>query len=272
MPASRYHTRFAALQGQGKAGFIPFTMLGWPDLDTSRRILYAMTGAGVTALELGVAFSDPIADGPVIQSAAHEAIAAGVTLNDGLNLVREVRANDAEIPIGLLVYYNGVLSRGIDQFYRDVAEAGVDGVLIADLPSESAEKVVAAAKKHDVAPIFIVSPLTHSERINIILKQADGFIYVVSRLGITGTHENYDVSLAELISRLHKHTELPLCVGFGISKPEHARHMLELGADGVVVGSRVLELVRQTPPEQLETVLAEYFASFVTLPCRASHD
>lgn len=260
---TRYDARFSRLRAAGKKAFIPFTLLGWPDRSTSLEIIKLMIESGASALELGWAFSDPIADGPVIQRAAFETLALGFSVNDALGLIEEVRRLDDEIPIGLLVYYNMVLAQGIESFFARSKAAGVDGVLVADVPPESADEITPAARKHGIAPIFIVSPLTTEERLELIVEQAGGFLYAVSRLGITGTEERYDEQLQNMIDRVRRKTDLPLCIGFGISTPDQAKSMLAIGADGVITGSRIIQLVEGAGGGSVDAILRPYLASMV---------
>ncbi len=242
---NRYEARFTALRQAGRKAFIPFTILGFPDRARCLRGIEALLAGGAAALELGIAFSDPLADGAVIQQATHEVLAAGFRVRDALALVRDIRALDANLPIGLLVYHNIVAARGPERFFDDVKAAGADGVLIADLPPETAAEVAEAAKAAEVAPIFMVSPLTGEDRLRQIGALAEGFLYVVSRLGITGSDTNFDEQLRATLARTRRLSRLPLCVGFGVSTPEAARQMIALGADGVVTGSRIIEIIRE---------------------------
>lgn len=262
--SDRYAKRFGKLESEGKKAFIPFTLLGWPDAETSLEIVRTMIDSGATALELGWAFSDPIADGPVIQAAAFETLASGFKVSDALELIKRIRQLDADIPIGLLVYYNMVLVQGVENFFKLASESGVDGVLIADLPADNSDEVSEAATKYGIDLIFIVSPLTTEDRLQLILKNAGGFIYGVSRLGITGTEERYDEHLSAMINRVRTQTKLPLCLGFGISTPEQARRMLDLGADGVITGSRVIEIVDAVRPDTPSHKLRTYLDSMVS--------
>lgn len=240
---SRYAQRFAQLGMRREKAFIPFTLLGWPDRDLSLEIIKLMIDSGASALELGWAFSDPIADGRVIQAAAFETLACGFKVENALELVGDVRKFNAEIPIGLLVYYNMVLAQGVEAFFRAACDVGIDGVLIADLPPENIQEVAPAATKYGIDLIFVVSPLTNEQRLKMILEHAGGFLYIVSRLGITGTSGGYDKELPDVIARVRRQSNLPMCVGFGISTPEQARSMIDIGADGVITGSRVIEIV-----------------------------
>lgn len=261
---NRYSVRFDGSRVKGKKALMPFTLLGWPNLDASFEIIQTLIDSGATALELGIPFSDPMADGPIIQAAAKEALENGFSVDRGFELLKKVRVLDAEIPIGLLVYYNLVLARGVERFFADMAESGVDGLLIADLPPEQVQEVAPMAQKYNIQLIFIVSPLTSDARLALILKYAGGFHYVVSRLGITGVEDRYDAALAELITRLKAKSDLPVFVGFGISKPTHVRQMITLGADGVITGSAVIQKAREN--SGLAEFIQEMLDTAVSLP------
>lgn len=260
---NRYDQRFAQLKAAKKRAFIPFTLLGWPNRDRSLSIIKTMIDSGASALELGLAFSDPIADGPTIQRAAFETLSSGFKVSDAFDLVRNIRTLDSEIPIGLLVYYNMILAHGARPFFEQARDAGADGILVADLPPEAAEELAPAAQEYSLTLIFIVSPLTSAERLDLILKHAGGFLYAVSRLGITGVEERYDTQLKNLIDKVHARTQLPVCVGFGISTPDQARAMLALGADGVITGSRIIALVNSTGPENDLQQLRDFLLSLL---------
>lgn len=242
---SRYQARFESLRQKGQKAFIPFTVLGWPNAESSFDIIRTMIESGASALELGLAFSDPVSDGPIIQAAATETLAQGFKVKDAFTLIQKVRVLDGEIPIGLMLYYNMLLARGIETFFAEMAELGVDGLLVVDLPPETAGEVSRIATRHGIDLIFIVSPLTSTERLKAIDAYAGGFLYIVSRLGITGTEERYDTELQSLIEKVKQNSRLPVCVGFGISNPENAQKMYALGADGVVMGSRIIQVFQQ---------------------------
>lgn len=263
----RYRAKFGALKESKRGAFMPFTVLGWPDEETSFNIIKTMIDSGASALELGIAFSDPVADGPIIQAAAHKVIESGYTVNQALDLVARVRNYNDDIPIGLLVYYNHIMAMGVEKFFARAEECGVDGVLVADLPAESSDEIVSIATGNNISSIFIVSPLTREERLDKIVKHARGFIYLVSRLGVTGTDErdaSRDTRLASLISSIKKATELPVLAGFGISTPEHAERMMASGADGVITGSKIVDLVANTDPPKVESELSAYLKSMVS--------
>lgn len=263
----RYRAKFRALKEAKRGAFMPFTVLGWPDEETSFNIIKTMIESDASALELGIAFSDPVADGPIIQAAAHKVIESGYTVNQALDLVARVRKYNDEIPIGLLVYYNHIMAMGVERFFARAEECGVDGVLVADLPAESSDEVVSIATSNNISSIFIVSPLTRQERLEKIVKHACGFIYLVSRLGVTGTDErdaSRDTRLTALISSIKKATELPVLAGFGISTPAHAERMMASGADGVITGSRIVDLVAKADPTNMEAELSAYLKSMVS--------
>lgn len=257
----RFAKRFAELKAQGKKAFIPFTLLGFPSVEATKGILKTLIDAKPAALELGFPFSDPVADGPVIQAAVTEALAHGYKLPHAFESIAYARSLDSEIPIGVLVYYNTVLSEGAEAFFQQLKTAGADACLIADLPPEEAEEVKASADAWGIELIFIVSPLTSADRFQSFVQYAGAFLYVVSRLGITGTEERYDSRLQELIGTLAQHSDLPLCVGFGISTPEHILQMKAVGFDGMITGSRIIQVIQEEARGQ--GTLAAYLASML---------
>ena len=261
----RYQESFARNKQTGHPALIPFTLLGWPNPQRCLETVDAFVAGGATALELGIAFSDPMADGPTIQQAAKSVLDSGFSVDDALSLLSKIRQRHRDIPIGLLVYYNLVLARGVDHFFADITQAGADGVLIADLPVELAEEVLPAARKNDVHLIGMVSPLTDEARLAKITTSCGGFLYVVSRLGITGVEARHDQNLNSLFQRIQAHTNLPACVGFGISQPEHVQKMLGLGAQGVVIGSALIEQIRQLQPEDNLEPITAYLKQMTTI-------
>jgi len=262
----RYRARFRALEEANKGAFMPFTVLGWPDEETSFRIIKTMIDSGASALELGIAFSDPVADGPIIQAAAHKVIENGFTVNNALDLVARAREYNADIPMGLLVYYNHIMAMGIEKFFERASKCGVDGVLVADLPAESADEVLSVGTANGISIIFIVSPLTREDRLVKIVEHARGFIYLVSRLVVTGVDERdaaRDNRLAVLIASIKKVTKLPILAGFGISTPAHVEKMVASGADGVITGSKIIDLVTKSDPANMESDLSNYLKEMV---------
>jgi tryptophan synthase alpha chain len=260
---SRYQSQWQQFQKREQKGFIPFTLLGWPDFEHSYRQLACMVEAGAYALEIGLPFSDPVADGPIIQRAVFDALSNGFTLNQAWPWLARVRQLDATIPVGLLVYHNMVQATGYEAFCQQAKASGVDGVLIADLPPEMAAPWVAAARAAELDTIFIVSSLTTADRLTQIAQLGSGFLYGVSRLGITGVESRYETDLTALIQRCRVACGLPVFMGFGISTPADAQRMLAAGADGTITGSRLVQLIQQSPDADPAAVLAPYLASMV---------
>jgi tryptophan synthase alpha chain len=241
---NRYQQTFESLKKENKTALIPFTLLGWPNAEISFEVIKAMIDSGASALELGFAFSDPMADGPVIQAACTEVLKTDFDVAHGIDLLQKIRSYHSDVPIGLLVYYNMVMAYGIQSWFETLAKIGVDACMIVDLPLESIDEIQQAAKIHGVSLVLMVSPLTSPSRIAEIANKDPAFLYVVSRLGITGTHTQYDEQLQSLLNTIHTATPIPACVGFGISKPEHVSRMKSLGADGVIIGSAIIQVVR----------------------------
>ena len=239
---SRYESCFQALRERGEKAFIPFFVMGDPDYETSLAVVRAAIEAGADMLELGIGYSDPIADGPSIQAADLRALKAGMSVERSLEFLRDVRAF-SEVPIGLLVYYNLVLRRGVERFCRDFGASGLDGLLAADLPIEEARPLIEACGAAGIDPIFMVTPTVTEARLARILREAGGFLYLVALLGVTGARGSLAPDILRLLRRVRAKTELPLCAGFGISQPEHVRTLARSGADGAIVGSAVVDLI-----------------------------
>lgn len=239
-----YPEMFERVKEKSEGAFIPFVVAGDPDLETSLQIVQEMVDAGADALEIGFPFSDPVADGPTIQSADIRALKSGMTTSKGFEFIKQVR-EFTNIPIGLLVYYNLIYKRGIDQFYREARESGVNGILAADLPPEEASPALAAAKKHGVNQIFMVAQTTSNERLLQILEMAEGFVYVVAVMGVTGARSGLESNTVDLIERVRSLTDMPICVGFGISQPGHVHKVLKAGSDGAIVASVLVELIER---------------------------
>lgn len=240
---NRYKKKFAELKKKRQGAFIPFVTIGDPDYSTSLRIIKRLIDSGADVLELGLAFSDPIADGKTIQAADVRALEAGIDTNKVFGLLKKVRAYNKEIPIGLLVYYNLIYRRGIEKFYKDAKDAGVDGILAADVPVEEAGPLLKVAKKYRINQIFLVTPTTTEKRLKNILRHASGFIYLVTLLGVTGAREELQKETIKLIRMVRPYTKLPICAGFGISKPKHVKTVLKAGCDGVIAGSAVVNII-----------------------------
>lgn len=237
-----YPEMFKGVNEKSEGAFIPFVVAGDPDLETSLLIVKEMVNAGADALEIGFPFSDPVADGPTIQAADIRALKSGMTTSKGFEFIRLVR-EFTDIPIGLLVYYNLIYKRGVDQFYSEAKKNGVNGILIADLPPEEASPAIEASKKHSIDQIFMVAQTTSNQRLSHISQMAEGFIYVVAVKGVTGARSTLEEDTVDLIHRVRKHTDLPICVGFGISQPDHIEKVLKAGSDGAIVASVLVELI-----------------------------
>jgi tryptophan synthase alpha chain len=243
-----------AIQFHKKPGLVAYVTSGDPDVDTTIAIILAAVEAGADVIELGVPFSDPVADGPVIQAASERALLGHTTVKDVLAVAREVRRHtDA----GLIVfsYMNPLLRYGLEKFCADASAAGVDGVLVTDLPVEEAGPYLAATAKHDLDPVFLVAPTSPDARLKMIAEKSRGFIYAVSRTGVTGTRQEVAGDARDLVTRLRKFTKLPIAVGFGVS---NAEQFAEVGrfADAVVVGSAIMQRVASNPGNEAEAVKA----------------
>jgi tryptophan synthase alpha chain len=242
-----------------KPAFIGFTVAGDPDKTTCIRIARALITGGTDILELGVPFSDPVADGQTIQKADERALAAGTTPDSVFEIVTEIR-KESDVPIVFLTYYNIVYRRGIERFYREAKDAGVDGILIADMPVEESEEVCEVAALCGIDPVFLITQTTSDERIKKIAEKARGYLYLVAVLGVTGVRDQVSDGAIDLLNRVRKHTRLPLALGFGISTPAHARTCTRAGADGVIVGSAIVEIVERNlgKPDTMERDLKTY--------------
>lgn len=238
---NRIEQRFVELKAKGQTAFIPYITGGDPTLAISKEIVLALAAAGSDIIELGIPFSDPVGDGPVIQEASQRALLHHVTPLDILDLVREVR-KESEVPILLFSYYNPLLVYGVETLAKDIADAGADGLLCVDLPPEEADEYKAAMDRNGLCTVFLTAPTTSDDRMEIVARQCTGFVYYVSRLGVTGVSAALVTDLAEQVARIKQHTDKPVAVGFGISTPEQAREVAGM-AEGVVVGSAIVRLV-----------------------------
>jgi len=245
-----------------KPAFIGFTVAGDPDKETCIRAAMALIEGGTDILELGVPFSDPVADGPTIQKADERALAAGTKVDTVFEIVRELRKK-TDVPIVFLAYYNMVYHRGIDRFYKEAHEAGVDGILIADMPVEESDDVYETALRYGIDPIFLITQTTSDERIKKIGARAHGYLYVVAVLGVTGVRDTVSSGAIDLLQRVRKRSAIPLALGFGISTPDHAKICAEAGADGVIVGSAIVGIVQKNlgNPDSMERDLKSYVSA-----------
>ena len=240
---TRIDARFAELAKQGRSAFVTFLMAGDPDPKTSLDILKALPKAGADMIEIGMPFTDPMADGPSIQAAGLRALKAGMTLKKTLAMVREFRKDDATTPLVLMGYYNPIYIYGVDKFLADAKSAGVDGLIIVDLPPEEDTELCIPAMKAGLNFIRLATPTTDDKRLPAVLANTSGFVYYVSIAGITGGASADSKAVGEAVARIKRHTKLPVCVGFGIRTPDAARAIAE-NANGAVVGTALVDALR----------------------------
>ncbi|MFZ5735754.1 MAG: tryptophan synthase subunit alpha [Pseudomonadota bacterium] len=240
---TRIDTRFTELKQQGRPALVTFVMAGDPDLDTSLQILKALPAAGADVIEVGMPFTDPMADGPAIQAAGLRALKAGTTLKKTLGLVRDFRTTDNATPIVLMGYYNPIYIYGVDAFLADAKQAGVDGLIIVDLPPEEDEELCLPAMKAGLNFIRLATPTTDEKRLPAVLANTSGFVYYVSITGITGSAAADASAVGAAVQRIKRHTNLPVCVGFGIRTPDAAQ-AIAAQANGAVVGSALIDALK----------------------------
>ncbi|MFQ6118070.1 MAG: tryptophan synthase subunit alpha [Candidatus Bipolaricaulia bacterium] len=259
MGTSRIAERFARLKGRGEGALITYLMAGDPDLKRTLEYLFAMAEGGADLIELGVPFSDPVADGPTIQAAGLRALASGTTPEQVLEIAGQLR-RQSEIPLALMGYYNLIFRLGEAEFIARATAVGVDGLIIPDLPLEEAESLLAAAQAQDIAVILLATPESSDGRIEKIAQETSGFLYLVVRYGTTGAREKMAAETKPLIKKVRSLIPegLPLAVGFGLARPEHIRAVIRAGADGAVVGSRIVaEIAKGAAPRALESFVRE---------------
>lgn len=236
---TRIDTRFAQLSQTGKKAFVAYIMAGDPDVETAIEVMKGLPAAGVDVIELGLPFTDPMADGPTIQLAGQRALDHGMNLDQTLDMVRAFRKDDNETPIVLMGYYNPIYSRGVDVFLKDANEAGIDGLIIVDLPPEEDDELCIPAQKAGLNFIRLATPTTDDARLPKVLQNTSGFVYYVSVTGITGAAAAQSADVAPEVARIKAKTDLPVIVGFGIRTPEAAQEIASI-ADGCVVGSAIV--------------------------------
>ena len=254
-PMTRIETRFAQLKAQGRKGFVAYLMAGDPDVATSLEVMKGLPGAGVDVIELGMPFTDPMADGPTIQKAGQRALDGGQTLDRTLQMVRDFRAGDDETPIVLMGYYNPIYSRGVPKFLEQAREAGIDGLIVVDLPPEEDEELCIPAQAAGLNFIRLATPTTDDRRLPRVMQNTSGFVYYVSITGITGSADAVAGNVGPEVRRIKAATDLPVVVGFGIKTPDRAAEINAV-ADGCVVGSAIVERIGRgdRPAEVLDFV------------------
>ena len=239
---ARMEKRFAALKAENRPALVTYFMGGDPDYETSLSIMKALPGAGADVIELGMPFSDPMADGPAIQMAAHRALTGGQSLRKTLKLAADFRADDADTPIVLMGYYTPIYVYGVEKFLDDAVAAGIDGLIVVDLPPEMDDELCLPALKKGVSFIRLATPTTNEKRLPTVLTNTSGFVYYVSMNGITGSALPDPSLIGGAVARIKAHTDLPVCVGFGVKTAEHAR-AIGAAADGVVVGTAIVNRI-----------------------------
>jgi len=246
---SRIAEMFAGARAEGRVAFMPFATTGYPDLETSVAIVNAMVEGGADAIELGVPFSDPLADGPSVQRASQASLEAGTKPGDAIDVVRRLRADGVAVPLILMGYFNTFIAYGEERLISDAARAGADGFIIVDLPPEESDETLALCRKHGLDLIFLVAPTSDDERVEQVLQRAGGFIYCVGVVGVTGARSELAAELPAFLKRLRGKTALPLAVGFGISRREHVVALQGL-ADAAIVGAALVDTIASSPREE----------------------
>ena len=242
---SRYAKKFADLNEVNQGAFVPFVTIGDPNKELSFDIIKSLNDGGADALELGIAFSDPIADGPVIQAANIRALENMITTEESFDVIRKVREYNADIPIGLLLYSNLVLAQGIDNFYRTAKEVGVDSILVADVPLHMSKMFRQAAAAAEIEPIFIATPNADDDTIRQCASYGRGYTYLLSRAGVTGTETKAQMPADSMIAKLRDYNAAPALLGFGISTPDDIKQAINSGAAGAISGSAVVKIIEQ---------------------------
>src|SRR5271170_3038590 len=240
-----------------RPSLVAYVTCGDPDLGTTREVILAAIDAGADVIELGVPFSDPLADGPVIQRASERALKHGTTLTDVLAIAAELRSARPEAGLVIFSYFNPILRYGLERFCASAEQAGVDGVLITDLIVEEADEYLAHLHRHQLAPIFLAAPTSPDERLQRIAQASQGFVYAISRTGITGTQQTLASDAEQLVKRLRRYTDLPIAVGFGISNAEHFATVGEF-ADAAVIGSAIVALIEQSTAQEAPNSIARF--------------
>lgn len=248
-----------------KLAFIPFVVAGDPDLETSKKILLALQRAGSDIIELGIPYSDPLADGPVIQKAAKRALDNGMSLRKAIQMKASLKG-ELKVPVVIFTYYNPVLAYGVEAFVKDIKEAGFKGALIPDLPIEEAEDFIKLCKDNDIELVMLVTPTSGDDRIKKIAEVSQGFIYLVSVTGVTGARSSFSEHVESSLAKLKKHTDKPICVGFGISESEHVDQLKKLDAQGAIVGSAIVKHIEKNigQPDEIVKVIENYAKELIS--------
>ena len=244
---------------ENRTALVSYITAGDPTLPQTERLVLTLADSGADIVELGVPFSDPLADGPVIQRACERSLKKGTTLQEILGAVKKIRKK-SRVPLVLMSYYNPILRMGLDIFVKRAAAAGVDGVIIPDLPPEEAGDWIKSARREKLATVFLIAPTSTQERIQRIARVSRGFIYYVSLTGVTGVRKDLQQNVRQKLNLIRRFTKLPICVGFGVSKPEHVRELAK-GAGGVIVGSALVSLIERSRPGDLHNNVGRFVQS-----------
>ena len=263
---SRYQQTFATLNEINQGAFVPFVTIGDPTKELSFDIIKSLIDGGADALELGIAFSDPIADGPVIQAANIRALENNITTEESFEVIRKIREYNADIPIGLLLYSNLILAQGIDNFYKTAKEVGVDSILVADVPLHMSKMFRQAAANADIEPIFIATPNADDDTLRQCASYGRGYTYLLSRAGVTGTETKAKMPADSMIAKLREYNAAPALLGFGISTPEDVKSAISSGAAGAISGSAVVKIIQHNldNPTMMLTELEQFVREMKT--------
>jgi len=265
---SRIEATFARLRSQRRTGLVAFLTAGYPSVEETLLLVPALIEGGADIIEIGVPFSDPLAEGPTIQRSSHHALEQGVTPAVCLDVVAGLRAHGVEAPLVLMGYYNPLLAYGLEEFCRDAAAAGADGIIAVDLPPEESHPLRDACRRHGLDLVYLLAPTSTDERIELVAALASGFVYCVSVAGVTGAREELPAGLSAFVARVRARTPLPVAVGFGISRPKHFRAVARI-ADAAVIGSAIIDEIDRSDPSQ-RTGKVKRYAEVVTGRRRAA--
>ena len=265
MGADRIERAFAEVRRRGDVGVVPYITIGFPDVKATLELVPALVEAGAVVIELGVPFSDPLADGATIQKATFHALQQGVTLRGCLGACATLREQGIEVPLVLMGYYNPVYAYGLDSFARDAAAAGVDGLIVVDLPSEEVSPLREACERVGMAVVPLLAPTSTEGRIAATCKGARGFVYCVSLTGVTGVREEVPPGMADLVARVRRHTDLAVAVGFGVSRWAHVQALGQV-ADAVVIGSALINVIEETPRERVVPAAQAFLRELTGIP------